>query len=117
MHVGRHEMVDVDLENLACIGNSFGGGGTLGLKFMASPRDFSLASLISTLQPWFVFSTQEPCLATSNGSSDFTTQHGAARNQKGLPHHRNASQQPLAAYLQPASCLPAMCSLLHTTAC
>ena len=52
----------------------------------------------------------------SAGGSDFTTQ-GAARNVKGLLHHKCSSQQWPVVPLLFVGCLPAMRSLLCAAAC
>ena len=52
----------------------------------------------------------------SAGGSDFTTQ-GAARNVKGLLHHKCSSQQWPVVPLLFVGCLPAMHSLLCAAAC
>ena len=51
------------------------------------------------------------------GGSDFTTQHGAARNVKGLLHHKCSSQQWQVVPLLFVGCLPAIHSLLCAAAC
>ena len=51
------------------------------------------------------------------GGSDFTTQNGAARNVKGLLHHRCSSQQWPVVPLLFVGCKPAMHSLLCAAAC
>ena len=51
------------------------------------------------------------------GGSDFTTQNGAARNVKGLLHHKCSSQQWPVVPLLFVCCLPAMHSLLCAAAC
>ena len=64
------------------------------------------------------------CLASTKsrtycfaGGSDFTTQNGAARNVKGLLHHKCSSQQWPVVPLLFVCCLPAMHSLLCAAAC
>ena len=64
------------------------------------------------------------CVASTNfrsccfpGDSDFTTQNGAARNVKGLLHHKCSSQQWPVVPLLFVCCLPAMHSLLCAAAC
>jgi len=64
------------------------------------------------------------CVASTNstssrfaGGSDFTTQNGAARNVKGLLHHKCSSQQWPVVPLLFVCCLPAMHSLLCAAAC
>ena len=51
------------------------------------------------------------------GGSDFTTQNGAARNVKGLLHHKCSSQQWQVVPLLFVGCLPAIHSLLCAAAC
>ena len=51
------------------------------------------------------------------GGSDFTTQNGAARNVKGLLHHKCSSQQWPVVPLLFVGCRPAMHSLLCAAAC
>ena len=51
------------------------------------------------------------------GGSDFTTQHGAARNVKGLLHHKCSSQQWPVVPFQFVGCLPAMHSSPFAAAC
>ena len=74
--------------------------------------------------PAGVTQLMQRCVASSKsrtccfpGGSDFTTQNGAARNVKGLLHHKCSSQQWQVVPLLFVGCLPAIHSLLCAAAC
>ena len=75
-------------------------------------------------KPLGVTQSMQRCVASTKsrtccfpGGSDFTTQNGAARNVKGLLHHKCSSQQwPVVPFLF-VGCLPAMHSLPFAAAC
>ena len=75
-------------------------------------------------KPLGVTQLMQRCVASTKsrtccfpGGSDFTTQNGAARNVKGLLHHKCSSQQWPVVPLLFVCCLPAMHSLLCAAAC
>ena len=75
-------------------------------------------------KPLGVTQSMQRCVASTKsrtccfpGGSDFTTQNGAARNVKGLLHHKCSSQQWPVVPFPFVGCLPAMHSLPFAAAC